>query len=86
MATPRTAVYKLFVGNIPWTVSSRELRNYFSEFGRVFSVNVVFDKNTGLSQGYGFVSLSKEALDNVSSKPQHLLEGYNLSVEKPSQN
>lgn len=84
MASTKNA-YKLFVGNIPWTVSSRELRNYFAEFGRVFQANVVFDKNTGLSQGYGFVSVNKEALDNVESKQQHILEGYNLNVEKSSQ-
>ncbi|XP_055683882.1 SRA stem-loop-interacting RNA-binding protein, mitochondrial [Lutzomyia longipalpis] len=76
------SVYKLFVRNIPWTVGSRELRGYFSEFGRVFQANVVFDKNTGLSQGYGFVSVNKETLENVESKRQHVLEGYNLYVEQ----
>ncbi|XP_059614831.1 SRA stem-loop-interacting RNA-binding protein, mitochondrial [Phlebotomus argentipes] len=75
-------VYKLFVGNIPWTVGTRELRLYFSEFGRVLQANVVFDKNTGLSQGYGFVSLNKEGLENVESKQQHILEGYTLHLDK----
>lgn len=40
----RSAIHKLFVSNLPWTVSHQELRKYFQEFGRVVSANVVFGK------------------------------------------
>lgn len=66
---------KLFVSNLPFTVGHKELRKYFQEFGRVISANVVFDKKTGLSKGYGFVVLSnKTALDALENKQRHVLE------------
>lgn len=73
---------KLFVGNLPWTVGQRELRQYFSEFGHVALSQVMFDKNTGLSKGYGFVVLgSREAYNAASNKASHILEGSHLNVQ-----
>ena len=40
----------LFFGNLPWTVSARELRSYVSQFGPVAWARVVFDPKTGLSK------------------------------------
>uniref|UniRef100_T1DJ87 RRM domain-containing protein n=1 Tax=Psorophora albipes TaxID=869069 RepID=T1DJ87_9DIPT len=66
---------KLFVGNIPWTVGHRELRNYFAQFGKVSWAQVIFDRRTGLSKGYGFVSYQKpSALENLDKKQKHVLE------------
>jgi len=85
MAANGTLFQKLFVGNLPWTIGHRELRGYFKEFGRVISANVVFDKKTGLSKGYGFVLLdSKSALENLEKKNIHLLEGQALTIQKPN--
>lgn len=82
MSTAARTIHKLFVGNISWTVSSRELKQYFSEFGHVISANVVFDRNTGLSKNYGFVSFSTQSgVDTVLSKPYHSLEGTNLIIQ-----
>ncbi|XP_063218447.1 acyl-CoA-binding domain-containing protein 6-like [Bacillus rossius redtenbacheri] len=53
-------IRKFFVGNLPWTVGSRELRTYFSEFGPLVSANIIFDRNTGISRGYGFVVFSSD--------------------------
>jgi len=75
------SAYKLFVANLPWTVGTRELKQYFSEFGHVANSNVVFDRNTGFSRGYGFVVFStQEAYNNAKSKSLHTLEGSNLSI------
>lgn len=73
---------KLFVGNVPWTVSQHELKKYFSEFGQVINATVMFDKNTGFSKGYGFVTFSsKDSYEKVFNTEFHTLEGSNLNVQ-----
>lgn len=72
---------KLFVGNIPWTVSSRELRKYFSAYGHVVTADVLFDHRTGFSKGFGFVQFSTTGgFQSVLNNPHHELEGQILSV------
>lgn len=80
MASAGKAI-RLFVGNIPWTVSSGELRKYFSEFGYIVNANVVFDRNTGISRGYGFVTLGNQSVyESVKNTKTHFLEGQTLTV------
>lgn len=73
---------KLFVGNLNWTISHRELLDYFSQFGRVNFARVKFDKNTGMSRGYGFVEFSSDSSYQVAvSKKDHVLEGSHISLQ-----
>ncbi|XP_065160667.1 SRA stem-loop-interacting RNA-binding protein, mitochondrial-like [Atheta coriaria] len=73
---------KLYVGNLPWTIGTQELKHYFSKFGHINSASVVFDKNTGLSKNYGFVVYSnKEGFESATNSTNHFLEGNNLKVE-----
>jgi RNA-binding proteins (RRM domain) len=73
---------KIFVGNLPWTVSHNELKKFFSEYGQIMNASVMFDKNTGLSKGFGFVTFqNKEAVDKVFSTDSHVLEGSRLSIQ-----
>lgn len=75
-------LYKLYVGNLPWTVGHNELKKYFSKFGHVNSATVVFDKKTGLSKNYGFITFSnREGLENATFLSTHKLEGNSLKVE-----
>lgn len=77
--------YKLYVGNIPWTISHKELKSYFSKFGVVQNALVVFDKNTGLSKHYGFVTyVNRESFEKANNLTEHLLEGNNLKVQPSS--
>lgn len=46
---------KLFIGNLPYEVSSEELKQYFAQFGAIEEAVVISDKVTGRSKGYGFV-------------------------------
>lgn len=78
-------IQKVFVGNLNWTTSHNELRKYFTEFGRVFSAEVVFDKNTGLSKGFGFVQVPNKTVENIHSQKNHVLEGRKIRVEKVNQ-
>ncbi|XP_055602651.1 SRA stem-loop-interacting RNA-binding protein, mitochondrial-like [Uranotaenia lowii] len=75
-------VQKLFVGNLPWTVSTKELKAYFSRFGHVHSSNVIYDKTTGLSRGYGFIVFStRDGYTNATNNRNHSLEGRLLDVQ-----
>lgn len=78
--------YKLFVGNLPWTIGSNELATYFSRFGHVANAEVVFDKNLGLSKYYGFVMFSqRDALNSASNQNTHVLEGRVLNVQRANE-
>lgn len=72
----------LFVRNLPWTVSSLQLKEYFSAFGHVSSANVNFDKQNGMSRGYGFVSFSlNEGKEAVLQQKFHTLHGRAITIE-----
>lgn len=73
---------KIFVGNLPWTVGHRELRNYFEQFGKVAWAQIIFDKKTGISKGYGFVSFQKRTtLENLDKTPKHVLENSHIHYQ-----
>ncbi len=51
----------IYVGNLAYTVRDEELRATFEPFGTVVSAEVIFDKRTRRSRGYGFVEMSQDA-------------------------
>ena len=51
---------KLFVGSLPFATTSDELKEIFAKVGEVTSANVVTDKMTGRSRGFGFVEMVKD--------------------------
>ncbi len=51
---------KLYVGNLSFRVTSEDLQEYFSAAGAVESANVVYDRETGRSRGFGFVEMASE--------------------------
>ena len=60
---------KLFVGNLSFETTSDEIRDLFSEVGAVESCQVITDRDTGRSKGFGFVEMnSREAADSVKEK------------------
>jgi RNA recognition motif-containing protein len=52
---------KLYVGNLTYTVSSSDLEQMFSQHGTVESAQVITDRDTGRSKGFGFVEMSSDA-------------------------
>jgi cold-inducible RNA-binding protein len=51
---------KLYVGNLSFRVTSEDLHDHFAAAGTVESANVVFDRETGRSRGFGFVEMASE--------------------------
>jgi len=52
---------KLFVGNLSFETTSDEIRDLFSEVGAVESCQVITDRDTGRSKGFGFVEMNSAA-------------------------
>lgn len=57
---------KLYVGNLSFRVTSEDLQEYFAAAGDVSSANVVFDRETGRSRGFGFVEMGSEDAANAA--------------------
>jgi RNA recognition motif-containing protein len=55
---------KLYVGNLSFRVTSEDLHDHFATAGAVESANVVFDRETGRSRGFGFVEMASEGEAN----------------------
>ncbi len=51
---------KLFVGGLPWSLSEDELRQAFEPFGEVAEAKIIYDRDTGRSRGFGFVTMGDE--------------------------
>ncbi len=52
---------KLYVGNLAFGVTSREIEQLFAKHGTVTSATVIADRTTGQSKGFGFVEMSSES-------------------------
>ena len=51
---------KLYVGNLSFRVSNEDLQKYFGAAGPVESANVVYDRETGRSRGFGFIEMGSD--------------------------
>ena len=49
---------KVYVGNLPWSVADADLEALFTPYGAVQSAQVVSDRDTGRSRGFGFVEMA----------------------------
>lgn len=52
--------FRMYVGNLPWQVDDARLEQVFSEHGKVVEARVVYDRETGRSRGFGFVTMSTQ--------------------------
>jgi RNA recognition motif-containing protein len=58
----------IYVGNLSYSVTSEDLRKAFEQFGEVSAANVVTDKFTGQSKGFGFVEMPNKANGEAAIK------------------
>mgnify|MGYP001603841754 FL=1 len=52
---------KLYVGNLPYSSTDDSLKQFFADAGEVTSANVIIDKMSGRSRGFGFVEMANDA-------------------------
>lgn len=73
---------KLYVGNLPFASTAQDLEALFGEVGTVSVVEIIFDKFTGRSRGFAFVTMGsgEEAQKAVEKFHGHQMEGRALAV------
>ena len=74
----------IYVGNLAYSVTSDDLREVFSEYGEVSSANVILDKFSGRSKGFGFVEMpdSSAASAAIEALNEQDLQGRNMRVNE----
>lgn len=79
--TPMSA--RLFIGNLPYTVTENDLQNHFTQAGAVVSAKIMLDRMTGKSRGFGFVEMSneEEAKKAIELLHKKELQGRPLTVD-----
>ena len=70
---------KLYVGNLPYKVTSDELNSLFSEFGDIVDAVVITDRASGRSKGFGFVEFADEA---AAKKAVDAMDGKEMEERK----
>jgi RNA recognition motif-containing protein len=75
---------KLYVGGLPYSVTEGRLQELFSAHGTVESANVISDKFTGQSRGFGFVEMSSsgEAQKAIAALNGTQMDGRTLTVNE----
>jgi RNA recognition motif-containing protein len=75
---------RLYVGNLKYTVTSAELQELFEQYGTVSSAQVLSDRETGRSRGFGFVEMvnDDEALAAIESLDGQDHDGRRLTVNE----
>ncbi len=74
----------IYVGNLPYSVTEQDLRELFESHGEVSSANVIIDKFTKRSKGFGFIEMpsqdeAMEAIDKINDQD---FQGRNLKVNE----
>ena len=74
---------KLYVGNLSFSSTENDIRDHFSAYGEVLSVNLITDRETGRLRGFGFVEMADAgaaaAIQNLDGKE---LGGRTLKVNE----
>jgi len=88
-------VKRLFVGSLPYSATSAQLEELFSQVGKVASLNLIMDKFSGQSKGFAFVEMSNDAETEEAIKKfnNYEMDGRKIVVnvarpreERPTQN
>ena len=81
---------KLYVGNISFNTSNKDLVDLYSASGTVTSASIIEDRDTGQSRGFAFVEMSsdEEAQNAIAALNGHQIDGRDLKVNeaKPREN
>jgi len=75
---------RLYVGNLPYSMTDAKLEELFSQYGTVVSAQVIMDRDTGRSKGFGFVEMAgdEEAQAAIDGLNQQAIDGRPLTVNE----
>lgn len=74
---------KIYVGNLPWSIADNDLENLFAAHGTVQSAQVVTDRESGRSRGFGFVEMDNENGSRaISALNGHQVDSRELRVNE----
>jgi RNA recognition motif-containing protein len=75
---------KLYVGNLTYSVTHSNLQEWFAEYGTVQSAQVIMDRETGRSKGFGFVEMDTDAQAQaaIQGLNDHEHDGRRLTVDE----
>src|SRR5882762_4209018 len=75
---------KLFVGNLPFTVTENDLQDHFAQAGSVVAVNIMQDRATGRSRGFAFIEMGSQEDANkaISMFHEKDFQGRPLTVNE----
>ena len=72
----------IYVGNISWGLTDKDLENVFAEYGTVDSAKIITDRATGRSRGFGFVEMSDGAEAAIEALNGTEVDGRELVVNE----
>ncbi|CAI9107574.1 OLC1v1006958C1 [Oldenlandia corymbosa var. corymbosa] len=74
---------KIFVGGLPPSLTKDEFMEYFLSFGEITDAIIMYDRATGRSRGFGFITFdSEDAVDRVLNRNFHELNSKNVEVKR----
>ena len=75
---------RIYVGNLPYATGSQELSELFAQYGHVSQANVIMDRESGRSKGFGFVDMpsEEEASAAIEELNSSRLSGRTLRVSQ----
>lgn len=74
---------KLFVGNLPFSATEREVEELLEQHGEVHSVKLITDRETGRPRGFGFVEMDAEGADAaIAALDGTVFGGRNLRINE----
>jgi RNA recognition motif-containing protein len=74
----------IYVGNLPYSVTDADLRETFAQFGEVSTVQLISDRFTGESKGFGFVEMANNSQADAAIKGLNgsAMKGRNITVNQ----
>eukprot|EP00069_Balaena_mysticetus_P004634 bmy_04508T0 len=76
-------VKKLSVGGIKEDTEEHHLRDYFEEYGKIETIEIITDRQSGKKRGFGFVTFDdRDPVDKTVLQKYHTINGHNAEVRK----
>jgi len=74
----------IYVGQLPYSVTEEELREMFLRYGEVSSINLIMDRYSGQSKGFGFIEMpnNSEADQAIKGLNKSMLKGREIKVNQ----